>query len=409
MGATSGDCGCGCEGIAAFPANPATALNYHFGMLLGVEDLKAEQAFHTGRLQRHQRELHGQGVVRGLKVTFDDATGILRVSPGFAVDQLGREIEIVSPQCMDLSAYIDENRTRLAALEDVDKGVDLDLVVSAGACLERPVQAIARECNGSDADVAYSRLTERPQLDLVAASAKEEAPAPDPLGDLYKKIADGVFTPDPHSPEQQALALLAAQAAQAGATPETRAAFTRQAALVASLEADPPAPAVVLEDVHLTLARLEGVKYPAKSKTPAHIDNIRCDVRRLLLPQSYLQIRSDPPPPAAVIGPVVTGATRNGLEIDITFSRAVAPAALVESAFQLLDLTSAAMTAPSFNMQATGPAAAPTGAKLTLAATPKGTLRLVVFGTGATPIVDSAFIALGQTPGEDGRNFVVTL
>jgi hypothetical protein len=51
------DCGCccegreggGCEGEAAFPSNPATALNHHFGMLLGVEDLRAEQAFHLGQ------------------------------------------------------------------------------------------------------------------------------------------------------------------------------------------------------------------------------------------------------------------------------------------------------------------------------------------------------------------------
>ena len=41
MCAGTSDCACGCDGQAAFPANASTALNYHFGMLLGVEDLKA--------------------------------------------------------------------------------------------------------------------------------------------------------------------------------------------------------------------------------------------------------------------------------------------------------------------------------------------------------------------------------
>jgi len=64
---TSSPTGDRCD--AALPDNPQCTLNYHFGQLLGVEDFRAEQGFHLGRSRRHQRLLHGHGVVRGYPVS----------------------------------------------------------------------------------------------------------------------------------------------------------------------------------------------------------------------------------------------------------------------------------------------------------------------------------------------------
>src|SRR5262249_38615001 len=95
--ATTSSCGCAttdaegrCGGT--LPDDPSCAINYHFGMLLGVEDFRADQGFHLGHARRHQRALHGYGVVYGYAVSFDAKKSELRVEPGLAVDRRGRDL-----------------------------------------------------------------------------------------------------------------------------------------------------------------------------------------------------------------------------------------------------------------------------------------------------------------------------
>src|SRR4051812_27689682 len=67
--------------------------NYFKSQYLELRDFEDEQTFHLEMLRRHNRGLHGWGVVRdGLQVTpSSDKTGLL-ITPGTAVDNLGREI-----------------------------------------------------------------------------------------------------------------------------------------------------------------------------------------------------------------------------------------------------------------------------------------------------------------------------
>lgn len=415
-GCGGGEAGCGCDqgegqggcGQAAFPSNPATALNYHFGMLLGVEDLKAEQAFHIGQIDRHHRELHGSGVLRGLEVRYDPQRGELRVSPGFALDCQGRAIDIRKAQCLDLVTFVEQNRSRHPMLAGVEAGagVDLDLVISAGACMERPVQSIAAECNGESQDLAYSRLTERPELDLVAVTQAD--PPPDALGDLLAAVAAGTYQPAPEEVEGQRLVALAKAAAQPGAGAAAAAAVARQALLVASLTRPAPDDGLVAgEGCHVLLARLIGVRrVMGDAGLRVEVAEIRCDLRPLALAHWALQPRRPwDMPPLPVLGPQVTAAALAGQVITLGFDRAVAGASLVPGAFQLTELTAAGLAPVAFALAPVGPVQAPTGATLTLAAPAQGRLRLVVRGTGDHPIVDAAFQALGQAPGLEGQNF----
>ena len=50
------------------PASPFTALQYHFGMLLGVDDLETAQAYPRGKIRLHNAWLHREGVVWGFNV-----------------------------------------------------------------------------------------------------------------------------------------------------------------------------------------------------------------------------------------------------------------------------------------------------------------------------------------------------
>ena len=181
--------GSGCSGLPAssrceanLPDNPQCAPNYHFGMLLGVEDFRAEQGFHVGRLRRHQRLLHGAGVVAGYAVEFDAETFQLRVGPGYGIDLLGRDLMLDVTQCVSLPLWWGKH-AKDEAFDDIanpkDASVDLDLVVCYATCLDRPVPAIAEPCDADASDIAYSRLCETVTLALVRHTNDETAPVAD--------------------------------------------------------------------------------------------------------------------------------------------------------------------------------------------------------------------------------------
>ena len=65
-------------------------VNYYMGQLLTVEDFKQEQKYHIEKHRRHNRCLHGCGIVCGLEVSVEE--NMICVSPGFALDCMGNEI-----------------------------------------------------------------------------------------------------------------------------------------------------------------------------------------------------------------------------------------------------------------------------------------------------------------------------
>ena len=73
------------DGDGLLPANPYTALQFHFGMLLGVDDLEVSQAYPRGKMRLHNSWLHREGVVWGFNVRLNERNE-LAVSPGLALD-----------------------------------------------------------------------------------------------------------------------------------------------------------------------------------------------------------------------------------------------------------------------------------------------------------------------------------
>ena len=70
----------------------------HFfsGKLLTSEDLELEQQYVREKLKRHNRSLHGFGIISGLKVTAN--SGQIVVEPGLALDCEGNELAIETAQ-----------------------------------------------------------------------------------------------------------------------------------------------------------------------------------------------------------------------------------------------------------------------------------------------------------------------
>jgi hypothetical protein len=93
----------------------ADRLAYAEGVFLAADDLLAEQQYHRARLARALDYLVGHGTAAGLAVsataaTARDADGFgndeLRVSPGLAVDRVGRLIELSATRCTRLDRWL---------------------------------------------------------------------------------------------------------------------------------------------------------------------------------------------------------------------------------------------------------------------------------------------------------------
>lgn len=65
------------------------------GKLLTADDLELEQEYFREKLKRHNRFLHGFGVVFGLEVSRGGSAAV--ISPGLAIDCQGNEIVVPDP------------------------------------------------------------------------------------------------------------------------------------------------------------------------------------------------------------------------------------------------------------------------------------------------------------------------
>lgn len=162
---------------------PISRVAYRHGMMLGVEALRDEQDFFRRRLSRHQYWLHGAGTVVGLAVSLDHGTQNpddtldqamrLIVSPGIALDGLGREVVLTETYCLDLRAWIEANRdddTREWTGSNThipqQGGLWLDVGIRQQDC-DRGLQPVAAaEVNAGIDPVATSRVEQAVALDL---------------------------------------------------------------------------------------------------------------------------------------------------------------------------------------------------------------------------------------------------
>jgi hypothetical protein len=163
------------DGSALLPAQPYLALHPHFGMLLGVADFEAEQAYHRGKMRLHNAWAHGWGVLWGLGVSVDLTKGEIAVAPGLALDGRGRELHNDLPQCVNVGRWFAAHRDDAGFVftDNGGSGVTFDAHVRLRhrACLTSPVPALADSCGGGSASTAYSRVHETVVIELVPGLA----------------------------------------------------------------------------------------------------------------------------------------------------------------------------------------------------------------------------------------------
>jgi hypothetical protein len=125
-------------------------VNFFDGMLLTGDDLRVEQDYCRRMRYLHNR-LHGHGVVEGLEVTLERKGSEVRVSPGWALDALGREIVLAEERCLP----VPEDRVA-------------DIVVAWAEAATQPVPA------RPDDATLYLRWVEEPELSVVPRGKQAE-------------------------------------------------------------------------------------------------------------------------------------------------------------------------------------------------------------------------------------------
>jgi len=294
-----------CSTDVPLPGNPFVALHPHYGMLLGVADFQADQAYHRGKMRLHNAWAHGWGVLWGLGVSVDVGKGEVAVAPGLALDGRGRELHNDGAMCVNVARWFEAHRNDAGFVFTDTAGVitfDAHVRIRHHACLSAPVPALADSCSNDSAGIAYSRVFETILIELVPGPAPARShrnPVLRVLAGLQDARKDdaGVVLPD----DQAALDARAAISAAASADRVAAAAAALHHLSVIDSMAEAAAQPTDPDDNDghlfpkagpdtLALADLSGVTLtPSATGSTLSVTTVDPDVRSVLLATSTLQ------------------------------------------------------------------------------------------------------------------------
>jgi len=186
---------------------------YFARQLVTPTELNLEAGYFLDRLRRHNRMLHGWGVVCGAQIcqvpTADGSAAVpwkVRIRPGYLIDGFGNEVMIGCERIVDV-------RSRSATVKCSDPPGEVsdpwcsDVITGEGGgrlwvavchreCLVRPVRVQPAGCGCDDASCEYSRWQDGYEVRLLdACPASHQGPPSTPQAFL-----DGLSGPLPDCP-----------------------------------------------------------------------------------------------------------------------------------------------------------------------------------------------------------------
>jgi uncharacterized repeat protein (TIGR01451 family) len=151
--------------------------------LLSAEDMSTEADYFRQKLRRHNRFLHGWGVVCGLAVSAnpsDDAPWRVEIGPGYALGPYGDEIYLGESSFLDLALCGPDATTSPCEPDVLQGGSDvtggtLYVAIKYAECTSRPVRAMPAGCACEEIACEYSRI--RDSFELGCLTEPPESPA----------------------------------------------------------------------------------------------------------------------------------------------------------------------------------------------------------------------------------------
>jgi DNA-binding beta-propeller fold protein YncE len=155
--------------------------NYFTGKLLVERDFTDEQLYHMGKARRHNQQLHGWGVVCGLKVKQHPNPACreqyVLIEPGLAIDCCGREVLVTREEYFDFRArFLEWWKAQNPTAQSPDPTVKYDLQICARyvECPTEDVPALFDECGCDDTACRPNRILERWDFDILVNPEKVE-------------------------------------------------------------------------------------------------------------------------------------------------------------------------------------------------------------------------------------------
>lgn len=191
---------CGCV-----DATGLERLRYFPRQLLTADDMRLEQEYFREKQRRHNRFLHGWGVVCGLIVQTNPTAGPLAITicPGYALGPCGDEIYVSDPAPYDLTPITQQ----LAQPSCANTGVSaaalasgtLAIMIRYAECQTRPVRTLPAGCGCDDSACEFSRIRDGFEIRAVPKGKELWMVAPPSLCEIAHDVASQL-SPFPPSP-----------------------------------------------------------------------------------------------------------------------------------------------------------------------------------------------------------------
>ena len=160
-----------CTAPSRTQPDPYKRVNYTLGLVLGVDEFDQEQNYFLERDRQHNREFHGYGTVCGLELSRDGTRVI--VSPGMAIDPLGRVIRVNKEQCGDVNDWLSVPENTLQ-LGPANQPTQLYVVLCYQECQTDKVPIPGAPCRSEEESLDYSRVTETFKIEFQAVPPRSE-------------------------------------------------------------------------------------------------------------------------------------------------------------------------------------------------------------------------------------------
>ncbi len=179
-------------------------VNFFDRQLLTAEDMTTEREYFLQKLRRHNRFLHGWGVVCGLNVTASANASTpwrVQIGSGYALAPDGNEIFVGEAVYFDLSQCLTGSGTTNPCEPGTSMpggagvGTVAYLAIQYAECLARPVQVPSAGCGCNSDPCQYSRIRDSFQIGCLSQPPATST-APPTLCDVVK----GTIFPCPPCP-----------------------------------------------------------------------------------------------------------------------------------------------------------------------------------------------------------------
>lgn len=183
-------------------------VHYFPRQLITADDMRAEQEYFRQKIRRHNRFLHGWGVVCGLKVeaaATKETPWRVKINPGYALGPYGDEIYVQEPFCLDLSKCglkeerdpCDPGRSPTPTRPDT---TELYIAIKYVECETRPVRVHPAGCACDETTCEYSRIRDDFKIECLAELPPSHASGSTPPL-LCRMINEKELPPCPSCPE----------------------------------------------------------------------------------------------------------------------------------------------------------------------------------------------------------------